>query len=60
MTPLLTKSAKSWQKAKLTPEGEAVVAVLINEYQMVREMAIKLVAEAGPLLAIAVMQRKRS
>jgi len=57
---LLTRSTRSLKKAKLTPEGETVLQVLISEYQMTREMALKLMAEGGPLLAVAIMQRRRS
>lgn len=51
--------AKSLKKAKLSPEGETILQILISEYQMTREMALKMIAECGTLLAVAIMQRRR-
>ncbi len=60
LTASRVKSAKSsLRKAKLTAEGEAVLQVLISEYQMTREMAVKMMAECGPLFAAAVQQRRK-
>lgn len=53
------RSGRFLRKAKLSPEGEIILQVLISEYQMTREMALKMIAECGPLLAVAIMQRRR-
>ena len=57
---MLSRSTRSLKKAKLTSEGELVLTVLVTEYQMTREMALKMIAECGPLFAIAILQRRRS
>lgn len=53
------RSSKSWAKAKPSPEGEELIKILVSEYQMTREAAIRMMAECGPLLALAVKQRQK-
>ena len=46
-------------KSKLTPEGRTVLSILMTEYQMTEQMAVKLMREGGMPLVIAVMTRKK-
>jgi hypothetical protein len=44
---------------KLTSEGQRILQVLMTEYQMNKESALKLIAEGGQLFAVAILTRRK-
>ena len=44
--------------SKPSKDGERILKILQNEYQMSREFALKLMRDGGTLLATALLMRK--
>jgi hypothetical protein len=54
-----TKLPLRLRKGRLSVEAEQAVSILVTEYRMQRDDAIRLVAEAGPMLVLALRARKK-
>jgi hypothetical protein len=45
------------KRSKLSTDGERVVQILLLEYGMKREAAVRLMRDGGPMFAVAMLTR---
>jgi hypothetical protein len=56
----LTALEKAQIQRSMTPEGRQVLQILMTQYQMQRDAALRLMRDGGQLLAVAILTRGRS
>ena len=46
------------KRSKLSKDGQRVISILMTEYGMTQEAALRLAKDSGPMFAVALLSRR--